>query len=461
MTGPLSPFSLVIFSSSLVLFGGCAFIPAYERPAAPVGASFPAGSVAAEGGTGADLRWRTFFRDTRLRELIALALEQNRDLRVAVLNVGRSRAQYGIERSAFFPSVDGEAGYVRRGSQEQTAGLWNASLGAPAYELDLFGRVQSLNEQALQAFFAEEEARRGVHLTLVAEVARQYCALRQALEQVEVARGTLAAVEASHRLNQITREAGSTSELDLRTSEAQVLTARINILTYERAVAQAENGLSLLVGSPLGPDRPAVGSFASGGVVADIPAGLPSDLLYRRPDILEAEHRLLAAHANIGAARAAFFPTVSLSGTLGTSSGQLSELFAGQTGAWSFAPRVTVPIFDGGRRRASLAASELGAGLEVARYEKAIQTAFREVSDCLVARDSYRRQIVEFEALVKTEERRYELASERYRQGEELYLNVLSAQQALYVTQQRLIQVRFESVVNDITLYQALGGGWK
>lgn len=455
---PCLPISLI---SLMVAGAGCSFVPTYDRPAAPVAATFPGGSAAAEAMAVPNLPWRAFVLDARPRQLIELALDANRDLRSAVLNVERSQAQYRISRAQTVPNVDGDAGYRRAGGPNATSSQWHASIGTTAYELDLFGRIRSLNAQALEEFFAAEENQRSAQITVVAEVAIQHFTVQQAQEQIALARQTLAAVEASFQLNQATHDAGATSELDLRTSEAQVETARINILTYERQASLAANQLVLLVGRPLPNGLPAARPLDSRGVLAPVPAGMSSSVLLDRPDILAAEHTLKAAEANIGAARAAFFPIITLSGSAGGSSGELRNLIGGGNGVWSFAPQMSVPIFDGGRNRAALDAAEVSARIEVVTYEKAIQTAFREVADALATRDSFRHQIEAQRGLVKTQQRRYELADLRYRQGEELYLNVLSAQRDLYSAQQQLIQATYDSVVNDITLYKALGGGWK
>ncbi|HEX7618100.1 MAG TPA: efflux transporter outer membrane subunit, partial [Verrucomicrobiae bacterium] len=405
--------------------------------------------------------WKNVFADERLKQLIGLALTNNLDLRVAMLNVEQSRAQYRITRSASFPSVNGSGSYTRSGNFSTDAESWSASLGSTAYEVDLFGRVRSLNRQALEKYFATAEARRSAQITLVSEVADEYFVWREAEEQLRVARQTLAAVQESYDLNSATFAAGASSELDLRTAEGQVLSAKISVLTYERQIAQAQNYLAVLIGQPLPADLPAPRPFSDTNLVADIPAGLPSELVQRRPDIIEAEHTLKAANANIGAARAAFFPRITLTGSLGTSSSQFEELFGSGTGTWSFSPQVTVPIFTGGQNRADLDSAKVSARIEVANYQKAVQTAFREVADALVANRSYASQIVAEAALINTQQRRYDLATLRYRQGDDTYLNVLSAQQELYSAQQGQIQAQYNKLSSQISLYKALGGGWQ
>jgi len=444
--------------------GGCTLIPHYERPGAPIGARYPGGSAATGAKASSEIAWREFFADARLKKLIELALEDNRDLRVAMLNVEQSRAQYRIARAGFFPTIQAAGSYIRQGGVGNGSPVttqWSASIGSTAYEVDFFGRVRSLNAQALEKYLATEEGRRSAQISLVAQVATQYFTLRQLAEQLQLARQTLKSVQQLYGLNKSTFDAGTTTELDLRTAEAQVLTARVNVLTYERQVAQAENQLVLLVGRPLPPQLPAARALSAGNVMSGIPAGLPSDLLQRRPDILQAEHSLKAANANIGAARAAFFPTISLTGSTGSTSMELSKLFGQNTGTWSFSPQVSVPIFTGGLTRANLDVAKITSRIEVANYEKAIQTAFREVADSLVARPIYVRQVEAQEALVNAQQRRYALAEARFRQGVDLYLNVLSAQQDLYGAQRTLIETRFESLSNHVTLYKALGGGWK
>jgi len=446
--------------TAALLAAGCTMMPQYERPAAPVAGSYVA-ATGTNAPSAASLGWSEVFTDERLRKLVELALTNNLDLRVAVLNVEQSRAQYRITRSASLPTVNGSASYTRSHADGVTAEQWNASLGTVAYEVDFWGRVRSLNRQALEKYFATDAARRSAQVTLVAAVATEYFTLREVAEQIQLAQSTLQTVQESCNLNQAMFDAGASSELDLREAQAQVATAKINVLTYQRQQAEAVNDLTLLIGGPLPADLPAARPLSDSGLLADLPAGLPSELLERRPDILEAEHTLKAANADIGAARAAFFPSLSLTASVGTTSSQLSQLFGGGTGVWSFSPQITVPIFTGGQNLADLDAAKVSRRIEVANYQKAIQTAFREVSDALVDTASYARQTEQEAVLVAAQQGRYDLASTRYRQGDDTYLNTLTAQQDLYAARQGLLQAQFNELASRISLYKALGGGWK
>jgi multidrug efflux system outer membrane protein len=443
-----------------LLASGCTMIPKYERPPAPVAPQYPGVTQTHETDV-ADLEWRTFFADDRLKKLIEVALTNNLDLRVAMLNVEQSRAQYRITSSASYPTVDASAGYSHSYADRMSSDQWSASLGSTAYELDMFGHVRSLNRQALETYFATAEAKRNAQITLVSEVATEYFTLRQAEEQLQLAHQTLKSVQESYDVNKATFEAGASTELDVRTAEGQVQTAKINVLTYERQLAQAKNYLTLLIGQALPSELPAPQPFDSTNLVAEIPAGLPSELIQRRPDILEAEHTLKAANANIGAARSAFFPSITLTASTGTASSHLSKLFSSGTGLWSFAPEITVPIFTGGQNRAELDSAKIATRIDVADYQKAIQTAFREVADALVAISSYAAQVNEEAVLINAEQARYDLSNLRYRQGEDTYLNVLSAQQDLYNAQEGMLQAQYNKIAGQISLYQALGGGWK
>ena len=435
-------------------------IPNYQRPEAPIASTYPAEMGESSPAHSADTAWREVLLDQRLKALVELALTNNLDLRLAALRVEVSRAQFRMSRSASFPTVDASASFTRSHAAGITGDSWNANVGTAAYEVDFFGRVRSLNRQAWEKFLATFEARRSAQILLVSEVASQYFSLRQAEEQLALAKQTLQAVQESYFLNRATFDAGASSELDLRTAEGQVQTARINVLTYGRERDQAENYLTLLVGSPLPKNLPPPAAFETSGLVAEIPAGMPSELVNRRPDILEAEHTLKAANANIGAARAAFFPAIQFTGSVGTTSSEFQQLFGASTGVWSFSPQITLPIFTGGQNRANLDSARINTRIEVSNYQKAIETAFREVADALVASKTYAEQLVEQGMLVETQRRRFELATARYRQGDTGYLDVLSAQQDLYSAQENQLTARLNLLSSRISLYRALGGGW-
>jgi outer membrane protein, multidrug efflux system len=470
--------------AAVVSLLGCTMIPRYQRPAPPVPAHYPGPAGSTPGVVAADIAAHEVFRDARLNRLVDLALANNRDLRTAVLNVAQTQAQYRISRSALLPTVQGSASATRSESSFSTASLvpgglagygglggasslsytensFTASVGVTSYELDLFGHVRSQTAQALEQYFQSEEAQRAAQVSLVGQVATQYLTLRETEELLQLSKDTLAAVQGSYDLNKATFDAGASNELDLRQSEGQVESARIDVETYQRQLDQARNALQLLLGAPIPQDLPPAQPFSDDGMVADVPAGLPSDLIARRPDILEAEHALKAANANIGVARAAFFPTISLTGSVGVTSTQLSSLFKAGSGEWSFGPQLSVPLFAGGHNIAELDVAKVGARLDVVAYEKAIQSAFREVADALVGVDSYARQITLEQSLILTQQRRLELATLRYRQGEDTYLNELAAQQDLYSAQQGLLQAQFNRLSAKVSLYQALGGGWK
>jgi outer membrane protein, multidrug efflux system len=464
-----SPRSLAAASAAL-LVGGCSLAPRYQRPPAPVASEWASGQAAAPApSTAADLGWRDVFGDERLQALVALALENNRDLRVAALNVELTRAQHRIQRAELLPAVGASAAATRQHLGDElsptgealTTTRYTVGLGVTAFELDLFGRVRSLSSAALEQYLATEEARRSAHLSLVAEVATQYLTERAFADQIALSRRTLETVESSLALTRRTYEAGRTSELDVRTAEAQVQTARFNLSRAREQRAQAENALVLLVGQPLPADLPAPQPLDAQTLLAELPAGVPSDVLQRRPDILAAEHALKASNASIGAARAAFFPSISLTAFGGTSSAELSGLFGGGSGTWTFTPQVNLPLFTGGALQASLDVAHLRKSIQVAQYERAIQGAFREVADALVARAALDEQLEAQRARAEAEQRRYELSDLRYRKGVDSYLGVLDAQRDLFAAQQLLIQSRLDRLANLVDLYRALGGGWR
>jgi multidrug efflux system outer membrane protein len=455
-----------------IALAGCTLAPKYHRPAAPVSDGWPdysaTNNAAASSNTVAGIGWREFFNDPRLQQLVGIALTNNRDLRVAVLNVELSQAQYRVTRATLYPQVDATGSYTRQRSpgyllfpgENVVNSQYSATVGTTAYELDLFGRVRSLKKQALENYFASEEARRSAQLALVAAVATEYLTELENDEQLAIARQTLETVQSAYDLNRQSYEAGNASELDVRSAEAQVQTAKVSIASYQLQRNAAENALVLLLGGPLPANLPAGQPLNEEKILADLPAGLPSELLQRRPDILEAEHQLEAANANIGAARAAFFPSISITASAGFSSDQLAHLFTGGSWTWLFNPQINLPIFTGGLNKVNLDIATVEKNINIANYEKAIQTAFREVADALSAKSLVAQEITGQEALVQAEQTRYDLANARYRNGIDNYLIVLLAQQDLYIAQQNLVVLRFSRLSNLVTLYQALGGGW-
>jgi multidrug efflux system outer membrane protein len=453
----------------VVFLTACSLQPVYERPAAPVAAAHPSGpaykDVAGTETPAADLGWRDFLNDERLQRLVESALRNNRDLRVAALNVARFQAQYRIQRAALFPQVDAAVssnavrGTLPGGGLNVTTHAYTADIGA-SWTIDFFGRLQSLRDEALQQYFATAQAGKATHILLVSRVADQYLTMLAADELLKVTRRTLEAAQQSYDLAAAQFEAGTGTELSVRQAETIVEQARANYAAQVRSRAQTENALVLLIGEPLAADLPPGLAFNSQRLVADIPPGLPSDLLTRRPDIMEAEANLRAAYANIGAARAAFFPTISLTGTFGRESTQLNQLFTPQSKAWSFVPSVSVPIFQGGALEASLDVAKLEKQAAVAQYEKAIQSAFREVADGLAARGTYDDQIAALEREVAAQQTSLEISELRFRTGVDSYLNVLTAQTNLYSAQQTLVSARLARLANLVDLYQALGGGW-
>ncbi|ATD95924.1 multidrug transporter [Burkholderia mallei] len=458
---------------------GCTLAPRYERPAAPVSGAFPAdgvyaaqpgaapGARSANGQAAVDIGWREFFVDPRLQRLIEIALKNNRDLRVSVLNVEASRAQYQITRAGLFPTLSGTGtGTIQRTpagvsitGQPLISRTYNVGVSA-SWELDLFGRVQSLKDQALAQYFATAQARKAAEISLVASVADQYLTLLSTDDLLQVTQNTLKSARASYDLTKLQFDNGTGSELDLRQAQTVVETALASQQAQARARAQALNALVLLIGEPLPDDLPADLPLNAQNLLTDIPAGLPSDLLTRRPDIMQAEETLRAANANIGAARAAFFPKISLTSAFGTASTTLGGLFKAGTAAWSFAPNIALPIFEGGQNIANLDLAHVQKRIEIANYEKAIQSAFREVSDGLAARGTYDQQIAALERNEHAQQRRYDLSDLRYRNGVDSYLSVLTAQTDLYSAQQQLISARLARWTNLVDLYRALGGGW-
>ncbi len=446
-----------------LLLGGCSSLPSYQRPQAPVALTFPgtgAGDSTVPGA--APVAWQAFFTDPVLRRLLEQALSNNRDLRVAVLNIEQARAQYQIRRADQLPSV----GAALTGSRQPTASgginsSYNAALVVTAYELDFFGRLSSLKDVALSQFMATDEARKTVQINLMAGIANTYLSLRADDELLALTRQTLKTREESLRLVQLRFDQGVASELDLRLAETLLHAARVAQAQQQRQRSLDENALGLLVGQPLADQLGPQSTPDPSPVLADVPAGLPSDLLVNRPDIRQAEQLLLASHANIGAARAAFFPRIALTAGLGSVSSHLSSLLSGGTIGWSLAPQLLLPVFDAGRNQAGLESAQAGQALAVAQYEKAIQTAFREVADALASRSTLVDQLKAQQAQVQAEAARLKLSDLRYQNGVASYLDLLDAQRSLFAAQQALVQTRLAQLQGQVTLYKTLGGGWQ
>ncbi|WP_153115763.1 efflux transporter outer membrane subunit [Rhodocyclus tenuis] len=467
---------------------GCAMlVPDYATPAAPISQQWPeapenaaaSGTVVpAEGAAAAAVQpagspaaaaigWESFFTDPGLRQLIALALANNRDLRVTGLNIEKARAQYQIQRADLFPSINAS---VSGSNQRTPASLsatgkvavtqqYSAGLGFAAYELDFFGRISSLKEQALYQFLATEEARRSAQISLVAEVANAWLTLAADSEHLLLAEDTLRSQSESYQMSQRRFELGAASELDLRQAQTSVESARADVARYTAQLALDRNALLPLVGNDIPPQLLRNRSLGSISALAPIPAGIPSALLQQRPDVLQAERLLQAANANIGAARAAFFPSITLTASGGNASNQLSELFAAGSGSWSFVPKINLPIFNAGRLSANLAVARVDEQISLAQYEKTVQTAFREVADALVQLAPLNEQLAAQLALVEASSASYRLSRARFDSGVDSYLVVLDSQRAQYAAQQNLISVRQSSLANQVTLYKVLGGG--
>ncbi|BCN37160.1 multidrug transporter [Alicycliphilus denitrificans] len=449
------------------LLAGCSFIPKYERPAAPVPEAFAlAGNdVPATARAAADIDWKDYFTDPRLQRLIGIALGNNRDLRVAMLNVEQARAQFQIQRAGQFPTVNAIASGTRQPSlvNGQYANQFQAGLGISAWEIDFFGRIGALKEQALAQFLATEEARKSAQISLVAAVASGWLTLMADEELLDISRRTLDTREESVKLTRLRLEHGVSSELDSHQAESLAQAARATYAQQQRQRLLDENALALLLGQPLPDDiRASLPSMrlADAAPMQPLPAGLPSDLLQRRPDIRQAEQLLIGANANIGAARAAFFPRISLTAQFGSVSDELSGLFKSGSWAFSLAPQLALPIFDAGRNQAGLESARAGREIAVAQYEKSIQTAFREVSDALAGQATLQQQIDAQRAQTQADAKRLDLSDLRYRNGVASYLDLLDAQRSLFATEQALVQTRLQQLQNQVTLYKVLGGGW-
>lgn len=466
---------LHLLLGAALLLTGCSLAPPYTPPAAPVPAAWPSGP-AYEGASeisgapaAAQLPWRAFFTDEGLQRAIEQALRHNRDLRLAALNVQRARALYGIQRAALFPAVDASADYSKQrlsedfmsSGQNQMAKRYDVNLGVYSWEVDFFGRLRSLKDRALEVFLATEQARRSSQILIVSAVAETYLTLAADRQKLQLAETTLAAQQQAYALIKRRHEVGIASALDLYQAQTILDIARGDMARYTQRMAQDENALNLLTGALTAlprEDRPA--DLIGIKPLATISAGLSSEVLLQRPDVLEAENLLKAAYADIGAARAALFPRITLTTTVGTASSELAGLFASGSGTWLFAPQVTVPIFDA-RLWSALEVTKADREIALARYEKSIQTAFREVADALAIRGTIDQQLAAQQSLVRAEAETYRLSDLRYTKGVDSYLSVLVAQRTLYAAQQELVTLNLAQRASLVRLYAVLGGGYE
>jgi len=455
---------LPVALAGALLASGCSFIPQLDKPALPVAQQFPA-ATAATGVAAADIPWQQFFTDPRLQQIIQLALDNNRDLRVAVLNIEKARAQYQIQRAAQFPEI----GVAGQGSRQpstvtgQYVNMYTAGLTMPSWEIDFWGRIGSLKEQALAQYLATAEGRKSAQISLIANVANAWLGLQADEELMEISRRTLGTREQSVTLTKLRLDSGVASELDFRQAQSLAESARATLAQQTRQRELDVNALTLLVGQGLPSDLLASlqgKKLSDLPAIADVPSGLPSDLLLRRPDVRQAEQSMIAANANIGAARAAFFPNISLTASAGFVNPELSDLFSAGSKYFSIAPSLYLPIFNAGRTRANLEVAEAGEKIAVAQYEKSIQTAFREVSDALVSSQTLQDQLQAQSRQLEAEQVRYKLSDLRYTNGVASYLDLLDAQRSLFALEQSVVQVRLQQLQNQVNLYKVLGGGW-
>ncbi len=451
--------------------GGCSLAPEYTRPEAPVPADWPQGAAYKENKSTAsamvvpELSRQEFFADERLQKVIETALDNNRDLRLAALNVERARALYGIQRAELFPTVNAVGSGTKQRvpadlsttGKSMTVEQYGVNLGISSWEIDFFGRIRSLKDRALQEYLATEEARRSAQIALVSEVARVYLTLGADRKNLKLAQSTLETQQAAYDLVKRQYDVGIVTELDLRRAQIPVDTARGNVARYTQLAAQARNALNFLTGSPV-PEALLPTDLSSVTPPREISPGLSSEALLNRPDIIAAEHRLKGAYAFIGAARAAFFPRISLTTSVGTASAELSDLFSSGSAVWSFIPRITMPIFDA-RTWAALRVSKADQKIVLTQYEKTIQTAFREVADALAAQGTINQQVSAQQSLVDAVAKTYQLSNKRYTMGIDSYLGVLDAQRSLYGAQQGLTSLRLARLANRVKLYAVLGGG--
>ncbi|MBU0555591.1 MAG: efflux transporter outer membrane subunit [Alphaproteobacteria bacterium] len=456
--------------AALLLTSACSLNPRLETPPAPVAPAYPLAATD-EAASAAALDWREMFGDPRLQRLIDLALENNRDLRISTLNVEAARAQFRVARGAQLPSVDASAGFTRQRVSAATAqpgapqtggyefSQFSATAALTSFEIDLFGRLRSQSEAAFERYLATDEGRRAARIALIGSIVDAYLAERLAEEQLALTEQTLADWQASLTITRQLQQARQVSGLDVAQAEGQVSQAEADQAMRTRMLAEARNALTLLVGAPLPADLPAPIALMDQPIRTQLPVGLPSDLLVNRPDIRQAERELVAANADVGAARAAFFPRISLTGLFGFTSLALDNLFESANRTWSFSPQITQPIFNGGSLQGQLDLAQVRKSIAVASYERAIQAAFREVADGLAGRETFTRQIEAQRGVAETAARRTELSRLRYEAGVDGRLELLDAQRSDYAARLNLLELRRQELSSAAGLYRALGGG--
>lgn len=460
MTG--RSFHLIALSAATAALAACgSMAPPHQVPAAPVAGQFPVVPASDNGAAATERPWRIFFAsDARLLRLIEIALKNNRDLRVAVLNIEAARAQLGLREADQFPTLNAAATATRQpGAGGRISSTYTAGLAISGWELDFFGRVRSATDAALAQLAASTDAREAAHTALVASVANAHFALAADDELIALTRSALTSRDETLRLMRLRYDNGASSEIDWRAAQTAVETARGALIAYERQRLQDRNALALLIGQPLPDDLPPRPAW-NPALLADVPAGLPPEALLARPDVRQAENALRAAEANIGVARAAFWPRITLTGSIGVASTQLSQLFSNGT-AWSFAPQLLLPLFDAGRNRSNLALSQTQRDIAVAQYERSVQVAYREVADALAGRATLGEQLTSARTLAEAEGARFNLTELRMRNGIASSLELLDAQRSLLTAQQQRVQVELALLQNRIAAYRALGGGWR
>ena len=460
----------LVVAVTIATTSACSLMPEYLRPQAPVPETFPnTDAKAASSATQlSDIPWQDYFADAQLREVIGLALNNNRDLRVAALNIEKARALYRVQRADLFPRVGITGtetaqrlpGDLTASGNATTTHQYSATIGFSAYELDFFGRIRSLNAQALEQYLATEEAKRSAQISLVAEVANAWLTLAADKERLALARSTLETRQKSYELIRRTFEVGVGSALDVRQAETLMEGSRADVARYTAQEPKDANALALITGTPVSANLLPAKLSDAVSAITEVPAGVPSEVLTRRPDVLQAERILRAANANIGAARAAFFPSITLTTGAGIASDSLGGLFSGGGGTWSFIPQIKLPIFEAGRLTANLQATKVQREINVAQYEKSIQTAFREVSDAFAEKSTLTERLDARRKLVEATKASFTLSEARYKGGIDSYLGLLDSQRALYLAELELIDIRLIESANRVALYKVLGGGW-